>query len=221
MSLPASAQALRDQLLTLMRNDLNHHITPLQRHELLQTFDIPHQHAPVVNHFRGWLGILTARYVLPIWHAALPIWTEIPQDIPDNNLLPDQLITLAENVVAGITDLQAAWQEVNDQWYVVGTIGDEFTAHRDDVPLVTYYACDTALRALYEALNTDFLGQLPGRADYTDETMPDEWRDSASSAVVAYAGGGEAEAVDVLKRRLFWEWWLQEALPTAWKRTGK
>jgi len=221
MALPASAQALCDQLLALMRSDPDHHITPLQRHELFQAFDIPHQHTPVVNRFRGWLGILTARYVLPIWHAALPIWTEIPQDLPDDNLLPDRLITLAEVVVAGTADLQAAWLEVNEQWYVVGNIGDSFTAHRDDVPLATYYACDAALRALYEALNTDFLGQIPGQADYTDETLPDEWRDSASSAVVAYAGDGEAEAVDVLKRRLFWEWWLQEALPTAWKRAAE
>ncbi len=221
MSLPASAQALRDQLLTLMRSDPDHHITPRQRRELLQAFGAEHQHPPVVNRFRGWLGILTARYVLPIWHAALPIWTEIPQDLPDHNLLPDRLITLAEAVVAGTANLQAAWQEVNDQWYVVGNIGDEFTAHRDDVPMAAYYACDAALRALYEALNTDFLGQIPGQADYTDETLPDEWRDSASLAVVAYAGGGEAEPVDVLKRRLFWEWWLQEAIPSVWKRAAE
>jgi len=52
-------------------------------------------------------------------------------------------------------------------------------------------------------------------------TLPDEWRDSASLAVVAYAGGGEAEPVDVLKRRLFWEWWLQEAIPSVWKRAAE
>src|SRR5512138_2589008 len=189
MSLPASAQPLRDQLLTLMRSDPDHHITPLQRHELLQAFGVPQHQPPALNRFRGRLGILTARYVLPIWHAALPIWTEILEDLPDNNLLPDRLITVAESVVAGTADLQAAWQEVNDQWYVVGNIGDEFTAHRHNVPLVTYYACDAALRALSEALNTDFLGQIPAQADYNDDTLPDEWRDSASSAVVAYAGG--------------------------------
>jgi hypothetical protein len=188
---------------------------------LLQAFGLPSQQAPALNRFRGWLGIFTAQYVLPIWHAALPIWTEIPQDLPDHNLLPDRLITLAETVLANTADLQAAWQEVNDQWYVVGNIGDEFTAHRDDVGLAVYFACDTALRALYEALSTDFLDQIPIQADYTDETVPDEWRDSASSAVMAYAGGAEVEPVDVLKRRLFWEWWLQEALPTAWARRNE
>jgi hypothetical protein len=200
-----------------MHNDTDHHLTPLQRLELLRAFGLPSQHSPAVNRFRGWLGILTARYVLPIWHAALPIWTEIPQDLPDDNLLPDRLITLAETILAGTADLQAAWQEVNDHWYVVGNIGYEFT-DRDDVPLAAYFACDAALRALYEALNTDFLDQIPVQADYTDETVPDEWRDSASSAVMAYAGGGKVEPVDLLKRRLFWEWWLQEAIPTAWAR---
>ena len=220
MALPTSAQALCDQLLELMRNDPDHHITPLQRHELLQILDVPDVPSPVLNRFRGWLGIMTARYVLPIWQATLPIWSEIPPDLPDNNLLPERLITLAESVVAGTTDLQHAWQEANEQWYIVGNIGDSFTAFRDDIPLNVYYACDAALRALYETLNTDFLDQMPEHADSTDATLLDEWRDSASSAVVAYAGGGEVEPEDILKRRLFWEWWLQEALPAAWSRSN-
>jgi hypothetical protein len=221
MPLPGYVRSMIDEALTEISLDSEHHFTLTRRFALYKALGSPDPQPSILNPFRGWLGVLTAKYVLPIWHQALPIWEDIPPDLPDDNRLPDQLITTAEGVLSGTISLEVAQKEAGDQWYVVGNIGDEFSAYRDDKPVTVYFACDAALKALCEALNQEFLGKLRNWEKYTDDNLPDFVRDSASSAVVAYAGNNESGEVNIDKRQEFWEWWLSEAMPLAWERSGR
>ncbi|KAB8146080.1 hypothetical protein F8S13_01635 [Chloroflexia bacterium SDU3-3] len=145
----------------------------------------------------------------------------MPTHLPDHNALPEHLIALTEAVLDQTADVSAVWQEIGDLWYVVGNIEEEFTAQRDDVSLAVYYACDTALKACYEALNAEFLGDIRHWEQYTNEDVPDFARDTASSAMVANAGGGDVQPEDEERRLAFWRWWLGGAIPTAWEQAAQ
>lgn len=210
----AEIQTLIDEALAKVRTDSQYHLPPTLRLSIYQKIGLPTEPAPLVNSMRGRLGIMTARRVLPVWQSATPIRTEIPKGLPNDKYLADGLLELAEGVLNGTGEIAPAWKEVNDSWYVVGNIGDEFTALRDDKPLSVYYACDAAMRAFYETLGVEFLSKTKKLEQYSDDNLPDEIRDSASSAVIAFAGGAETEPTDLPKRLEFWEWWLKDAIPT-------
>jgi hypothetical protein len=220
MTLPDHVQSLIDEALIGIRADPQHHFSLTRRLALYKAFVSPDQKPPSPNRFRGQLGVLTAKYVIPIWNQVLPIWKNIPPELTDDNDLPQRLIWLAEGVLQGTMEIEAAWKEACDQWDAVGNIGDSFSAHQDNKPIPIYFACDAALKALHESLNKEFLGGRRGWEKYTDDNLPDVGRDAASSAVVAYAGNRETEEVDLNKRREFWEWWLLEAVPPAGKKSG-
>jgi hypothetical protein len=78
-----------------------------------------------------------------------------------------------------------------------------------------------ANEALFEALGSYRISREPEPYEEIDEEADadiDPWSsDTARWAVNSYAGGGSDEDSNLAKRKEFWEWWLREAIPAAWK----
>jgi hypothetical protein len=234
MSVLSKVQLLTKEALAIMRSDPQHNLPPIRRHEIYQVMnDATTINPPALNFIRGKLGLLTAQYVLPIWQNISPIWTyseeeikkwnlsleEVEQfkNLPDDNVLPERLIDMIKGLLEGTYSLDAVLLRIKEEHIsdTVGTLVLEFFEVRNDLPLVACHACETAYSALHETLGYESLGKLPELEKYTDDDLPPHLCDSATYAVIAYAGGTRKEPVDLNKRREFWEWWLTEAIPMA------
>ncbi len=212
MPIPDLLQQMLVDSLAAMNSDPSYHLSPISR---LSLYHFLNPKDPSVPRFaRGWLGILTARRVLPIWHAYCPSWT-------DQNQIPERLLDIARNSLRGEMDLKKAWREANDLWYVSANLGEPIVQRNRDVPNKAFYACDTALKALHEALNIEFLEKASEIAHASDPYLQDWERDSAASAMLAESGGADAGPLDITKRQEFWKWWLTQAVPMAWLRGGQ
>ena len=166
---------------------------------------------------QGWLAILAAERVLPIFEAA------------SNEDLPRRLIALAKDVLAGSLGEEEAWETANEAHYEIGAMGDA-------LPLNAYFAAVAASRAVIEACGHDpfeglggfgeFLDQdmdadeLPSDEDFSDEELAEIGGDAASSAAVASACRTDNSACDPAKLLDFWMWWLTDAISDALRRTG-
>jgi immunity protein Imm5 of predicted polymorphic toxin system len=220
MTLPTAVQSVINRALGAMQTHPQHQLLPVYRLPIYQIIRSIYGTA-TPDPLRARLGIATARRVLPLWHAAMPLYP--PDDEPgvDTNILPDYFLELAEQAWQANADLETIKQEVADYWYVVGNIELEIFEWREETngPLFyAFYALDTAYKALHETLGHELLGRLQHWERHTDDTLPRFACDAASSAVIALSGGGEDQSgppIDVEKRRAFWEWWLLEALPIA------
>lgn len=149
----------------------------------------------------------------------------------DHNILPQRWISLGQNVLQGIAEPEAASQEVRNLWDFPHGIRGEFLAQ--DELLATpyfvckapygllqraYYVCEAAFSALQEIIGRNFLAEAKGLECFNDDNLITAHRDSASSAVIAYAGGADTTMPgDPDKRQEFWEWWLNEAIPMAYE----
>ena len=182
----------------------------------------------VALHIRGWLAILAARRVLPRWQAAVPLYPDkvAAPGAPDPNRLAEHYLALAAGVIGGTVPTGQASQEDADHWYVVGNIETEIFEWREDADaalFAAFYALDAAYKALHEALGHELLGTLRGWEAHTDDSLPRFAADAAASAVLAASGGGDDPRVAPLdpdQRQAFWEWWLTEAIPAAWRAAG-
>jgi hypothetical protein len=170
------------------------------------------------------LDILTARYVLPYWQPlAVRRWKRY-------DYMPEKMITLAEGLVAGMVEIDVARK--------VAGLGQEMADLTGELDISPYYCSwttfEAALLALFSALA--YRGIDAYALDLTDATERDHIKDVAHWAVIAYTGGRWYPIVDAdedehgegagiwdwsydevrIRRQLFWEWWLREAIPTAW-----
>jgi hypothetical protein len=170
------------------------------------------------------LDILTARYVLPYW-----------QPLADGHwqcygYMPGKMITFAEGLLAGIVDQAEAVE--------VAGMGQEMADLTGELDTSPYYcswtAFEAALLALFSALAS--IGIDAYRIDLNDTSEYNRFKDAAHWAAIAYAGGRWYPIVDQdedeygegagiwdwdceevrIRRQLFWEWWLREAIPSAW-----
>jgi hypothetical protein len=234
MSFLPEIRSFAIEALTMMRNDPEHNVPPILRYGIYQKMnETGTTNPPGLNVMRAKLGLLTAEYVLPIWQRINPIWSYSEEEIltwnlsleeleqfrnlPDDNVLPERLIGLLKALLEGTSSVDVAIQRIHDEdiWNVVGTIVLEFFHVRDDLPLVACHACQAAHRALYESLGYESFIRPYDLQNFTDDNLPNSYRDAASHAVIAYAAGTRKELVNFNKRQEFWEWWLTEAVPTA------
>jgi len=219
ITLPPVIQSVIGRALDTMRSHPQHQLLPVYRLPISQTLRTTYGIA-VSDPIRARLGLATARRVLPLWHAAMPVYP--PDDEPgvDPNRLPDYFLHLVEQAFQPNADLDIIKQEASDYWYVVGNIEEDIFEwrHETNGPLFyAFYALDTAYLALHETLGYELLGRLQHWEKHSDDTLPRFACDAASSAVIALSGGGyrSGPPINVEKRRAFWEWWLLEALPIA------
>jgi hypothetical protein len=203
-------------LLQKVRENPEHQLKPIYRHQLYQLFDHKINQYDV-NPMLAHLALLTAKKVLPIWQAVMPLYPpETLKDEADNyDTLPEQLINLGYAVLNGRTSLEAARQAAGNYWYVMGNISDyTLRERREDSAIKAGYAGHAALMALNETVFGSMFERITGWQAMTDDNMGYA-RDCATEAVKAYSGCKGMTLVDFDKRLEFWEWWLTEALPAA------
>lgn len=158
----------------------------------------------------GYLGILTAKKVLPIWNR---IWTQKTLEVELNGLvLPEQIIDTTQRIL------------LNDM--TIAENISELSTTYNTATAITHWLSSDIGNAFDTAYNTFVLivDGLEMLEPYTaaDETITQGWCDFAASAVKAYSIADKTATRDVLeydeeKITEFWFWWLTEAIPQAWE----
>lgn len=148
---------------------------------------------------RSLLAIASARRVLPIWERRWP-----------GDRSPHEALEAAERLVRGEADLDRCWETLDrvkvrtDQ-----LLATDFAASR---------AGESAVLALVAALDDDFYEPHEVKPGWVDSQRGGGDEDAASAASIACAGGTVGfPGADRTKRREFWEWWLTEAVPAAYR----
>jgi len=158
---------------------------------------------PLGRRRRVALARLSAERVLPVWEA------ERPQD-----RRPQRMIELAEALLEGREDPVVADRELGDFMVEVGTLGSgsspAISARADSSGMAALSVVSTAVTGDY--------GDLPEELD-DDDLDPDSWETEyyASLAAGSYPGAPDE---DVEARRAFWRFYLDEAVPAAYRSLG-
>jgi hypothetical protein len=153
---------------------------------------------------RARLDILAVRRVLFCW----------PHDAGDLRPAPQQLLALAEQLLVGTADRAGIGKQLNRAHALADIAGADPTSPR----YCGWCVYEAALRALGSACAYDQL--RGGQASYDVANCAD---DASTYAAIAVAGGAwhsghwDWQTEDAqLRRAVFWEWWLREAVPAAW-----
>ncbi len=206
MWMPPELDKGRIAALDVIQRHPTHRFAPSQRRALYELFG-PNTH-PLVKRARGWLAIITARRVLPVWQEAAT--HDDPEDDPDAELIvdahtPERLLALAEGVLQGTIEHDVASKAAGDYWYVAGNLIDA-AAQYEDTTIGAAYAFNASVIALNEVLRPRLTFTTSEQRADEDETFPDQARDTASCAVLAEAGAEWMAFSDSEKRKAFWEW---------------
>jgi hypothetical protein len=228
--IPAHLNPLIAEALTAVRKHPKHQFPPLERRKIYEAFGS--RENLIVDRACGWLGIITAKRVLPIFTA------KYPQD-----KLPERLIRLAERVVRATLD-KNSWRVQKYLDYSYHASGNSWGYDEYDLPLNVDLAGYAARKALGEAIGGKYLHNLDNYAivgasfsftdglsglfnfqrevrgsQLTDEQLATiEVGDTASAAAVASAYSKNSIRCHPKKLLAFWEWWLLEAIPLAWEK---
>ena len=242
MNLPQEAQRLVAQYLELINLDTEHHIRPLERFKLYQSFGISYRGLDykelsaaiemdkltlsVADGTLIWLAILTVQKVLPIWEQG---WRKVADnDVEDNMVVA--LLEAAKGVVARTTSLKNLDLMLHGYHDFLGQLAAEldynaFCADRCCAKAVEIVVLGLSLINL-NVSRKDFINEID------DEGVPSidfaAWAAKAWSAVDEnYPPGNwsllrKPESLinikfDAQRRLEFWNWWLTEAIPQAWE----
>jgi hypothetical protein len=152
------------------------------------------------------LDLLSARHVLPIWHKYRP-----------NDTWPEQLISVAEGVLAGTVDQSVATREADEAHgqldEILPSLVEELQATGEE-PLG---ALTAALLALRWAAGITAFDVIEITEQETDWELDPLASDAAGWAAIAYAGATWQPGSSSGKRKEFWEWWLKETIPQSWR----
>jgi Immunity protein Imm5 len=206
MSLPQDLKQYVEHAYTEMVRHEKHALIPIHRSTI---YDLLNSNEPLRKRqaFK-WLSIITARHVLPVWEKTQP-----------TDSSPQLLVKMAEEVINNEVALITAEKEANKAWErieEIGVVDSEITMSRR-----TFYAYVAIYGALIDALGRDPFEDMIMDGHSTDSDL-DPWSsDTALWAAAAYSGRVGDQESDAAKRHKFWEWWLQEAIPTAWSIANK
>jgi hypothetical protein len=172
---------------------------------------------------RAWLDIVAVRHVLFYWRPSAHDWAS-------SWLQPEQLLMLAEQLIQPGVDRSLARAAVNRAQALADVAGEAVSSPH----YCSWCVYEAALRALQNAWN---LSQ--SRATYVTDaplaSVTTPMDDASTYAAIAVAGGtwrplNSSASVCVavkgcwdwqteeaqLRRAVFWEWWLRDAVPAAW-----
>jgi len=250
MELPTKTQELVLTCLEKMRSDPRHLLTFSDREAIYDSFGLLLNDEvrdeknnswwmvlSKASQVLGWLAVLTARKVLPIWEQ-----NPVPND-PNDKIYshdPLEMLEIAEGVLRETVDADTIRGGCVDRFYF-GTVGvQNFTSAN---------AAD-AMETAFAALNVGFCGKESYRdgRDFTitaitayaliDENLPGvAWKASLNAIesgeffdpeLVRVEDSRQKEwvnivcyykpvTIDTQKVLEFWEWWLAEAIPQAWE----
>ena len=201
------ADAIAAARVSLSRN-ADGELLPHARVHLLAALG-PHQEIEGVPIGPGWrrrthLGVITVRHLLPIWRLAYP-----------TDPGPERMLDLASRVLQGQADRAAAGAESNEYWNRLAESGEEWGG--GEAPAVEPIAVGMAAARVVQTARLDY-DLLPVDPDETDRDRdPDTWDESCLGAL-AYAGGGAWQAKSSpARRREYWQWFLDQAVPAAYE----
>lgn len=158
----------------------------------------------------GWsrrvrLGILTVQHLLPMWQE------QYPQDQG-----PQQMLLLAEQVVGGKADRDAAGSESDNYWALLSDLGvmEDNSEPAEVLPFLVGMAAARVVRTA----RLDYQMVLYQNQNETDRDR-DAWAwDESYLGAMAYAGGPTwVTSSSPERRREFWQWWLDQGLPQAYQ----
>jgi hypothetical protein len=235
MPIPAELDTSVQEALQSVRSNVKHDFNWQLRQGLYETLDTVCQLG--IKRTRGWLALIAAENVFPIFMSVAS------NDLNSSNLYPQKLLRMAKGILEGSVNQEEAAQLLEDAYHssdIWGSINDD-----DDFDFAANYAAIAAYKALLEVSSDRdqfsfaksyakrtrhsgivfFGGQAPTEGWITGESFTDfDWAqqiasgDTAGTAAVAFSRRSGSNHRDAKKLKDFWEWWLLEALPWAWKK---
>lgn len=218
MSLPPKLQKLINIALTEMSSDIQHRLNPNLRCQIYDVFGEVTDKTG--QRIRGWLAVITAEHVLPIFQQYFP-----------EDTLPKELLATATGILQGRVNEVIA-DDMQDQGYHAS--GSTWGYNEEEMPLNADLAATAAYHALLEAR-----GRYPFRDLHslrkrerirTGNNVGEEyWADRIDEDLVVGGGIGDTAAFaaiasscqydrlqcDSQKLEHFWKWWLTGAIPLA------
>jgi hypothetical protein len=235
MPLPKELEIASQEALRIIQDHPNHEYDPAARKKLVDVFF--ELGVPTADLTRRWLAVLAVKRVLHLYiepNYPERYYEQIKQFPPDEweqvqkqmrYLNPNAAVGLAEQVLRAEFDIIEASRIANDDNYYVGY----WASYQ---PVAAGFVEIAGNKMLYEVSNPSihplqYLDQYILSGSATSEL---DWAfssgDTAAIAWVAYCTATELCEYDVwIKNPVldhnaslsFWEWWLLEAIPDAWK----
>lgn len=206
MTLPAAVEQLCTRYLAQVKQDPQHDLSSLERldiYKALEPAQIGYQSANVRDKALNWLAIFTVKYALTRWELVkhLDEWeTKYIAEVKD--ILRD-----AQALLRGTLDFNEAQGKLwSDYWYFTHFFVKHDLACLNDAAV---YTLATIINGQHE---DDAVENAEKAYTVIDENEP---------------GAVERDEIiiplefDLQKRLEFWEWWLSEAIPQAWKVANK
>ena len=182
----------------------HHVLMPFYRHQILWLFGPTKLGSSPITHEghrrRTLLAIASAKMVLPKWER---MWPEEHE--------PQQALAMAERLITE----KLPFDQAHEVMVACSNLSEQRSASRN----VAWRAGMSAAAAL----STAMVDELIVRDELTPETpdiqMGGEDADASSLAAIAFAGGFIWDvAANDEQRLLFWNWWLNEAVPAAYSK---
>jgi Immunity protein Imm5 len=147
------------------------------------------------------LASLCVRKVLGLWDEVWP-----------DNYGTRQMLMVADQYLDNSIDFDSAWKRKNSFW------GELDNPLFEGNYLAIVNVGFAAVKVVTTALVDEIFDPQNLEEDISDETLdPYQW-DASFYAAAAYAGGAPwEEQSNTLRRREFWKWYLNEAVPSAWE----
>ncbi len=224
-TLPEEIQLLVKTALAEVNADPQHRLAPQRRRLIYDAFKAIS--GPVGQRTCGWLAVITARRVRPLFRQEFP-----------TDPLPQDLLNAALGVLQGKMD-DATAEAIQDHGYHAS--GNAWGHDETEISWNADLAGCAAYHALKEARGQSPLSHLdkffklgmvswpsgkpvsehtqPIQADqFTDEDLCQiEDSDTAAVAAVASACEPDGPLCDSSRFQEFWTWWLTTAIPEAWE----
>jgi len=144
------------------------------------------------------LSVLCVNYVLPIWNNVM---------LDDNT--PNTLLKSINDYLSGDKDWDSLWELQNDFWAVL----DSYMCDDNDYG-TSIYVGHCSINAVMVALNDEDLGE--DDENLLDEDLDPYTWDTAFYSSLAYSESEQYdEKTKILKKREFWLWYLDKAIPKA------
>ncbi len=155
---------------------------------------------------RARLSILCVQYVLPVWDAAHLDANDLNTNDIDN-MSPQQMLEVAEGVLAGQVSQQQA-RQANQRF---SSVVEGILMSTPTAAYVGYASISAVAVAVH-----DYDPEVP--LDYDDgDLTPDDWDDSYYADLAASGGEPGEDNSSNQRRREFWQWYLEQAVPQAYE----
>lgn len=152
---------LQEQIKTAleeMNNHPDHRLSPARRREIYVVFGPKDDQ--ITQKARGWLGVLAAQRVLPLFYEIYP-----------NDELPQEILDTALGVLQGHVDEERAYDVTDHAYHASGN----YWGYERDITIDVHMAATASYHALKEARGFEPLTHLQNYSSLGAVTMPDNW----------------------------------------------